>query len=171
MATKSAEVLPNVAQEAVDTVNANVQKFLTDYKLPSIDAVNANVKKFVEDYKLPTVDTSLVTKNAEKNAEAFKTANDLVLEAYRSIGERQAELVRQNFDSAVANAKVLSELSTDPKALFEKYAEFSKAAFEGKSTNVKELFGLVVKSHEEAAAVVKTRVTESVEEFKAQVKS
>lgn len=123
------------------------------------------VTKAFSDYKVPGLDMSAVIEHQRKNIEALTTANRQALEGLQAIAMRQSEILRQTMDEAVAALKDLSS-SEGPTEAASKQAQLLGKALEKALTNMRELAEMATKSNTEAFEVVKTRMTESVEEIK-----
>lgn len=125
----------------------------------------SQVTKAFSDYKVPGLDMGAIIEHQRKNIEALTDANRQALEGLQAIAMRQSEILRETMDQAVAALKDLSS-SGGPAEAASKQAQLLGNALEKALTNMRELAEMATKSNTEAFDVVKTRMTDSVEEIK-----
>jgi phasin family protein len=124
-----------------------------------------DISKVLAEFKLPGVDVDAILASQRKNIEAVTAANQLAIEGFQAVVRRQASILRQTLEeTGTILTEALSAGSPEDKAA--KQAELVKAAFEKALSNMKELAELVAKSNTEAANVISSRVSESLEELK-----
>ncbi|MEM7169369.1 MAG: phasin family protein [Pseudomonadota bacterium] len=126
--------------------------------------------KFAESFNGQAFDTQAVIKSQQKNIEALTAANRVAYEGFQTLVRRQTEIARESFENTKAAVSELSSVS-DPQTNFSKQAELLKDAYESAVANYRELAEISVKSNGEAAQVLNARVTESLDELKAQIKA
>jgi len=125
----------------------------------------SQVTKAFSDYQIPGLDMSAIIEHQRKNIEALTTANRQALEGLQAVAMRQSEILRETMDEAVAALKELSSAG-GPTEAASKQAQLLGNALEKALTNMRQLAEMAAKSNTEAFEVVKTRMTDSVEEIK-----
>lgn len=127
-----------------------------------------DVTKMMGEFKFPFVDVDAFVETQRKNFEAVTAANQKAVEGYQALAQRQFELMQSAFDSATKSAtEVMEAASPEDKAA--KQADATKAAYETAVGNFKELYELAAKSNLEAADLINTRITASIDELKTTV--
>jgi phasin family protein len=157
-------------ENKVMTKNANpfaafdMSKFAADFD-PS-KMVN-EFTKMAGTMDLKTVDVDSIIKSQQKNLEALNAANTAVVEGVKAVAQRQSEI----FNTTLADTQVAISKMTDiksPQDVAAKQAELVKGAFETSLSNMRELADMVAKSNTESAAKINARITESLDEYKAE---
>lgn len=126
--------------------------------------------KFAEQFRLPGVDSKALMESQRKNLEAVTKANQVVLEGVQAVMHRQAELLRQALDES---SKAVSDLSKPgkPADLWVAQTDLLKDAYAQSLANLRELAEIGAKSNNEAAELLNSRFTASLDEFKGAFKS
>ncbi|MFM2044735.1 MAG: hypothetical protein RLY86_3311 [Pseudomonadota bacterium] len=124
-----------------------------------------DMSKMMVDFKVPGVDLDGVLAAQRKNIEALTAANQLAVEGLQAVLRRQGEIVRQTMEEASSTMTEMMAAGT-PEDKIAKQAELVKAQFEKSIANMRELAEMVAKSNSEAAEVLTSRMTESIEEMK-----
>jgi phasin family protein len=140
----------------------DVSKVLSEFD-PS--KMMSKVTSAFSDYQIPGLDMSAVIEHQRKNIEALTAANRQALEGVQAVAMRQSEILRETMDEAVGALKDLSS-SGGPTEAASKQAQLLGKALERALTNMRELAEMAAKSNTDAFEVVKTRMTDSVEEIK-----
>ena len=122
-----------------------------------------NVGKFTEQFKLPGVDTNVFLETQQKNLEAVAKANKVALDGVQAVAQRQTEIVRQAFEESATALQALATVEA-PQARMAKQAELFKQAFEASMANFRELAEISAKSNGEAAELLNTRLSQSIDE-------
>ena len=125
----------------------------------------ADFKTFGAPFKVPGVDAEALVETQRKNIEAFTAANRVAFEGVQAIAQRQVEILRDGMAEAVKVTQALSSVG-DPKDRMVKQTELVKEGYETALANFRELAEMNAKSGAEAAEVITTRVTESLDEVK-----
>ena len=130
---------------------------------------NWNIAKLSEQFSVPGVDADAIVKIQRKNIEAITAANRVAIEGAQALVQRQGEIIRETLQET---SKAVSELATveGPDAKFSKQAELAKSAYEKAVGNLRELAEMSAKSNNEAVEVLNARVSEGLDELKAQIK-
>ncbi len=124
-----------------------------------------DVSKMLGDMKLPMVDMDAIMASQRKNIEALTNANKLAFEGIQAVARRQADVMRQMIEEI---SGMVSEMMSagSPEERVSKQADLAKAAYEKVLGNMKELAEMLAKSNTEAAEVITTRISESLDELK-----
>jgi len=126
--------------------------------------------KYTADFKIPGVDVNEMMAFQCKNVEALTKANKVAFDGFQAVAQRQSEIFKTLLDKVQTQGKDFAATPADnPMAAAAKQTEAAKAAYEEALANAKELSGLVSKSQEEALALLQTRFTESLDEFKSAI--
>ncbi len=129
---------------------------------------NDFAKAFEQYQNLPfNMDTLLDTQR--KNMQALTEAQQLALEGFQAIAQRQSEIMSQIVEDNSAIAKELMGEST-PEEKFSKNADLFKKVYERTITNMQELSEIAGKSNTEAGNIINKRVSASMNEIKNSVK-
>lgn len=107
-----------------------------------------------------------VMESQRKSMEAMSLANQKMLDGVRAVSERQAEIVRDAVEKS-ATAMDLFGKTKNPQDIVEKQAEMARKAYDKSVKDLNELRELVVKTNEDVAEPINTRIQESFDEIKA----
>lgn len=131
--------------------------------------------KLLGDFKMPTsmpslpmampIDMDQLMAISRKNIEAFTAANQLTVEGVQALMRRQAEIVKETVEEASSMMTELVAAGT-PEDKMARQVELIKSAYEHAMTNAKELSELAAKSNGEAAEIISSRITSSLDEIK-----
>ena len=110
-----------------------------------------------------SLDFNQLFSTQRRNIEALSAANQVVVEGAQAISRRQAEVIRDNVESALKASKDLLTSGT-PETNMTKQAEFAKSIFESTLSNLREITEMVTKSSFEAFDVLNKRAAETLEE-------
>jgi phasin family protein len=116
---------------------------------------------------MPGIDPETVMASQRKNIEALTQANQLAVEGVQAVTRRQVEIAREAFEGASAAFRDMVSPGA-PEERFAKNAALAKDVFEKSLANAKEIAELFSKAHSDALGVITKRVSESLDEFKAQ---
>jgi len=151
-----------------DFANFDFAKFMDPAKY--VEQMESwNIAKLTEQFNVPGVDADAIVNMQRKNIEAITAANRVAIEGAQALVQRQGEIIRETLQET---SKAVSELATveGPDAKFSKQAELAKAAYEKAVGNLRELTEMSTKSNTQAAEVLSARVSEGLDELKAQIK-
>ena len=124
-----------------------------------------DVSKMLGDMKLPMVDMDAIMASQRKNIEALTNANKLAFEGIQAVARRQADVMRQMIEEISGMVSEMMSASS-PEERVSKQADLAKAAYEKVLGNMKELAEMLAKSNTEAAEVITSRISESLDELK-----
>lgn len=99
-----------------------------------------------------------------RNIEAASAIYQVGVESAQAISRRQAEVIRDNVESALKTSKDLLT-GGSPETSINKQTDLAKSIFENTLSNLREVTEMVTKSSFEAFDVLKTRAAESMEEL------
>ena len=121
------------------------------------------------DFKFPAAfNVEAIAEAQRKNIAVMTTANTAAFEAFRSLAERQAEMVKaMTEDFSKAASEIMAAASFEEKAT--KQADVAKKTYETAIANLRELSEMIAKSNTQALDAVNARVAEVIEEVKALV--
>lgn len=110
------------------------------------------------------VDVEAVSAAYRKNMEALKTANQMLCESGQSLAKRQMDITRQNFEAIVDLARAMFAAQTAAERVT-KQTELARTAMDNCIAGMREMSEEVVRNQSQAMELVRTRVTESLEEM------
>ncbi len=128
----------------------------------------ADFGKMMTEMKMPNFDFTSMMAIQQKNFEAVTAANQLAMDGFRTIFERQVTIAQQAVEEAQTALKGLNEGGA--KVDVETQTEAAKAAMEKAVANVRELTEMVTKSQGEVVDVLQKRMLDGIEEVKGQMK-
>ncbi|GJL85365.1 MAG: hypothetical protein DHS20C02_11400 [Micavibrio sp.] len=128
---------------------------------------NDFTKAFEQYQNLPFDMTSLMD-TQRKNMQALSKAQQLTMEGFQAIAQRQAAIMSQIVEDNSIIAKEFMGEGT-PEEKFSKNAELFKAIYERTITNLQELSEMASKSNNEASKIINKRVSASMTEIKGSV--
>ncbi|WP_417518169.1 phasin family protein [Minwuia sp.] len=126
----------------------------------------AEFTKQLQGMKLPNFDMDAFVSMQQKNVEAMTAANQMVLDGFRAVFERQVQIAQQSISDAQAAVQDLTNMRDQMD--MEKQAAAAKAAMEQAAAQVKELSEMATRSQTEAFDILNKRLMESIEEAKGQ---
>jgi len=129
-----------------------------------------DVSKMLGEFKMPNMNIEAVMASHRKNIEALTSANQLAFENLQTFARRQAELVRQHFESTAGIVQGVMTASTADEKMA-KQAEATKAALDRNLMNLRELTDMMTKNQYQALEVVSKRMSEGMDELQSIVKS
>jgi len=110
------------------------------------------------------VDFNQLFSTQRRNIEAMSAVNQIAVESAQAISRRQAEIARENVESALKASKDLMS-GGSPEVSISKNAEAVREFFENGLANFREVTEMLTKSSFEAFDVLNKRAAESMEEF------
>ena len=128
----------------------------------------ADFGKIMTDMKMPTMDMGVIVAMTQKNFEAVTTANQLAMDGFRAVAERQVQIAQTAVEEAQSSLKTLN--TSGGKVDIETQTETAKVAIEKAVANVKELSEMISKSQSEIFDVLNKRMMDGIEEVKSQFK-
>lgn len=114
-------------------------------------------------------DLKTVMEAQRKNIQAITEANQRAFEGWKTLAQRQTEMVSQFMQDNSGLARETFAEGT-PEAKFAKQAELLKTSYEKSIQNAQELVGIAQGCASEAAEVINERVVASLTEIKASAK-
>jgi phasin family protein len=119
------------------------------------------------DFKFPAAfNVEALAEAQRKNIAVMTTANQAAFEAFKSVAERQAEMVKaMTEDFSKAASEIMAAASFEEKAA--KQADVAKKTYETAIANLRELSEMIAKSNAQTLEAVNARVAEVIEEVKA----
>lgn len=169
-------VVPSPAVQSPTTLTApEMEKPMTPtFKFPFADV---DFTKVWGEFKMPTAadfkfpvafNVEAIAEAQRKNIAVMTTANTAAFEAFKSLAERQAEMVKaMTEDFSKAASEIMAAASFEEKAT--KQADVAKKTYETAIANLRELSEMIAKSNAQTLEAVNTRVAEVMEEVKALV--
>lgn len=124
-----------------------------------------NFASFAEFFKAP-VDMNKVFDSQRRNIEAASEAVQTVVEGVQAVSRRQAEVLREGVEQALASSRQLLSSGT-PEAGLAKQAELARNLFESAVINFREVSELLTKTSFEAFDVLNSRASEAISETQA----
>ena len=116
-----------------------------------------NFTKLLENYKIPGVDLSTFLDRKKSNIEALTKANKIAFEGWQALVRRQAEILQQSMEEAIANARKQDSATHR--------MEIAKQGFEKALDHMRELAEMATKSQTEAFEVIQKRISANVREL------
>ena len=124
--------------------------------------------KFTGEFKFPVVPVETFVETGRKNFAALTTVSTAAVESFKSIAQRQGDMIRAAMeDFSKHGSEVLAAATVEEKAA--KQIDFAKKSYELAMANAKELTELYSKSHAAALATLSERVSELTDEVKAAI--
>jgi len=120
--------------------------------------------KLTERFKMASFDPTAITEMHKKNIEAIAQANRICFEGMQAMGQRQAEIMRQSLEEAVAALQEMSAQPAAPEQQMQKQTAQLKKQYEAALSNIRELNEIGTKSSSEAVETLTKRVGESLDE-------
>jgi phasin family protein len=114
-------------------------------------------------------DLKTVMEAQRKNIQAITEANQRAFEGWKTLAQRQTEMVSQFMQDNSGLARETFAEGT-PETKFAKQAELLKTSYEKSIQNAQELVEIAQSSASEAAEVINERVVASLTEIKASAK-
>jgi phasin family protein len=120
--------------------------------------------------KIPDIDWHELMAAQQKNWAALGQANKVWLEGTQKVVRREVEILQSALaEAAEASMDMMKE--GDVRAAAEKRLDLAKSSFEKALGNIKELSEAASRANQEALDVIHQRAIESLEEFKALIKT
>src|ERR671922_1992496 len=122
------------------------------------------------DLKIPEIDWHELMAAQQKNWAALGQANKVWLEGTQKVVRREVEILQSALaEAAEASMDMMKE--GDARAAAEKRLDLAKSSFEKALGNIRELSEAASRANQEALDVIHQRALESLEEFKALIKT
>ena len=123
-----------------------------------------------ENYQSLPFDVQAFMDTQRKNMQAVTEAQQTALEGIQALAQRQTEILSKMVEENSQIAKgALSEGTPEEKMA--KNADLFKAAYERSIKNLNDMAELINKSNQEATDIINKRVSASMNELKAAIKS
>lgn len=131
---------------------------------------NNDFAKMFENYQSVPFDMRAFMETQRKNMQAVSEAQHAAMEGIQALAQRQAEIISQIVEENSSLAKgALSEGTPEEKIA--QNADMFKKAYERSIKNLNEISDLISKSNQEATGIINKRVSASMNELKAAIKS
>ena len=131
---------------------------------------NNDFTKMFENYQSLPFDVQAFMDTQRKNMQAVTEAQQTALEGIQALAQRQTEILSKMVEENSQIAKgALSEGTPEEKMA--KNADLFKAAYERSIKNLNDMAELINKSNQEATDIINKRVSASMNELKAAIKS
>ncbi len=125
----------------------------------------SNTYAFAEFFKAP-VDMNKMFDSQRRNVEAASAAVQTVVEGVQAVSRRQAEVLREGVEQALASSRQVLTSGT-PEASMTKQAELARNLFESAVVNFREVSELLTKTSFEAFDLINRRASEALSETQA----
>lgn len=125
----------------------------------ALQAMREQTAKMMENFKLPGVDVQALIEDQRKNIDAVAKAMRIASEGAAAVSQRQLEIFQ-------STSEQLSAMFRDFKMTREQQSELAKKAFQTALDNTRELAEMSTKASNDAFAVMKQRMSESLEEMR-----
>ena len=120
-----------------------------------------DISKIMEQFKLPGIDISAMVEARRKDIEALSQANKIALDGLQAMAQKQADILRETMDEALAAVKRMTGGAPLDNAT--KQGEYVQQAFKKALANMQALAEMASKSQAESYAVIGKRVQESLQ--------
>ena len=140
---------------------------------PFLDADLGNIMDFgklAEQFKFPGVDTTVLIESQQRNIEAITKANQVAFAGIQAILQRQAEILSKTMGETAKAVQAFSKTGK-PEDIWAKQADLLKETYEHGLSDLRELTELSTKANSQAAALLRHRVTDGLNELKGAFKS
>jgi phasin family protein len=121
--------------------------------------------KLFENFKSLPFDMQSALETQRKNIQAFSEAQQIAVENFQAIAQRQSQIISQLVED---NSKIAKELMAEgtPEEKIAKNADIFKALYERSVKNMNELNEMLSTSNQEASKIINKRVSASITEIK-----
>jgi phasin family protein len=116
-----------------------------------------NFTEMLENYKVPGIDFATFLDRRKSNIEALTKANKIAFEGWQALVRRQAEILQQTMEEAIANAHKQDSAAHR--------MEIAKQGFEKAVDHMRELAEMATKSQAEAFEIIQKRISANVQEL------
>lgn len=118
---------------------------------------------WLENLRLPNMDLGQMTEAAREDFRALQEANQVTLEGWQSLAQRQAEL----FQEAASRwqERMTNAMSGTGGENLEQQSEFMRSELEAALSNMRELAELAAKSQSDAMDIIRERFEEDMKTF------
>ena len=124
--------------------------------------------KIAGEFKLPAVNVETLVESGRKNFAALTTAGATTVESFKSIAQRQGDMLRAAMeDFSKHGSDVLGAPTVEEKAA--KQIDFVKKSYDTVLANTRELADLYTKGQAEAFEFLNARLAELTDEVKSAI--
>ena len=124
--------------------------------------------KIAGEFKFPVVPVETIVETSRKNFAAMTTASTAAVETFKTIAQRQSDMLRAAMeDLSKHGSDVLGAATIEEKAA--KQIDFAKKSYDVALANTKELADLYSKGQTEALTAISDRIAELTDEVKAAI--
>ncbi len=122
---------------------------------------------FSKNFAMPAFpfDVKTLMEAQRRNIQAMTEAQQLAMEGWQAVAQRQSEIVSQLFQDNSAMAKEIIGEST-PENKVSRQADMFKKVYEKSVTNFREISEMLSRSNSEASEIINKRVTATMNEIK-----
>jgi phasin family protein len=124
----------------------------------------SDFSKLFENYQGAPFDMKSFLETQRKNIQALTEAQQLTMEGFQAIAQRQSEILSQLVEDNSSMAKQFISEGT-PEEKIAKNAKLFKSVYERTVSNLKDLSEIVSKSNEEASNVINKRIAATMTEI------
>lgn len=124
----------------------------------------ADLTRTLSGFKWPTMDLNAFTEMQRRNFEAMTRANQVAVDGFRALIERQAEIAQTSAAEAQSAIRNLAEGGKGPD--FEAQLTTARAAMEKATADLRELQEIVARSQTEVFDILNSRMIEAVDEMR-----
>jgi phasin family protein len=124
-----------------------------------------HISKVMDGLKLPGIDGHALFESQRKNIDALLQATQIATEGAGAVARRQAEIVQEAIHHA---EQVIRDIkgSGQPADVIAAQTDVVRKAFEAALANAHELAEMIERSNTDAFAVIKQRMSESLDEIR-----
>lgn len=125
----------------------------------------SDLTKFFENYKAMPFDMQSIMDIQRKNIQAMSEAQQITIENFQALMQRQSQSISQLVEDASKFAKELMSEGT-PEEKIARNADIFKTLYERSVKNMNELNEMLNSSNQEASKIINKRVSASMSEIK-----
>lgn len=126
---------------------------------------NNDFSKVYEQFQATPFDLQTIMEAQRKNMQALTDAQQIALQSFQALAQRQTEIISQMVEDQSSIAKEMMGEGT-PENKIAKNADIMKKIYERTVTNMRELSDMIGKSNTEASNIINKRVTAGMGELK-----
>lgn len=138
--------------------------FMNDNPFTQFFAQN-DFAKLYEQFQTNPFDLKSIMEAQRKNVQAITDAQQVAIESFQALAQRQTEIISQLVEDQSSIAKGLMGEGT-PESKIAKNADMFKKIYERTVSNMHELTDMVSKSNVEASNIINKRVSAGMSELK-----
>ena len=117
------------------------------------------------DLRMPQVDVEMILEHHRKNLEALQKSASATAAGATGVFAKQQQLLEQTLHEVSDIARDFRPTG-NPQEIMAKQAEFARKSFETAVKNVGEVAGIIARSGNESAEILRQRIRDSMEEIR-----